>query len=80
MRYTSGLLSEPAVTNGVVRLDKGDILLYRGEYLQIDGFFKNERGHLCMRLSVPSDRELFRRWCRRNPHKVKRLETGILLG
>lgn len=77
MRYTSGLLTEGVDTDGtkVVRMEKGDILFYRGEYLQIDGFFKSEMGNLCMRLGIPKDREQFRLWGQRNPHKVKRLET-----
>ena len=73
------LLKEEGET--VMTVEKGDILRIRGEYVQVDGFFKNQRGNLCMRLGIPKDRASFRRWAHNNPHHIKQLTIGgILIG
>ena len=76
-----GFLTEnkPTHTDTVMRIEKGDIVLLRNEYLEVDGFFRTHKGKLCMRLGIPQEREKFRHWAQKNPHKVKHLETCTTL-
>lgn len=87
MRRVSGVLTETkplakepeAGGREVIRFRKGDIVLIHGHYAQIDGFFKNRRGNICLRLGLPKDPAAFSRWAARNPDKVKRLESGHIV-
>ena len=79
----TGVLTDTkqAHTNTVMRIEKGDLLLLHGEYVQVDGFFKNHQGTLCMRLGIPKDRQRVRQWAHNNPHHIKQLTIGgILIG
>ena len=70
-----GVLTErPPENDFVMRIDKGDVILLHREYLTVDGFFRNARGNLCMRLGIPKERARLRAWALRNPHCVKSLD------
>jgi len=65
----------------VMRLQKGDIVYLRQQriYAQIEGFFKLTNGNWSMRLGIPQDQKHFKSWCRKNPHKVKMLDMGMII-
>lgn len=89
MREVSGLvietkpLAQTAPGTEVIRYRRGDIVKIGSHYAIIDGFFRNTRGHRCIRLGLPIDPRKatqLQQWGKNNPHRVKLLEAGHYIG
>ena len=82
MQKHSGIITETPVMNSekrdVVSLQKGDYVYLAGQkvYGVISDFKKAYNGEWNVRLVFPKDAVKFQRWCEKNPHRVKRFETG----
>lgn len=60
----------------VIELRRGDVVRMNDSFMLVDGFYKNERGIMCIRVGFPANPQALQTWAKRNPHKVKDVRLG----
>ena len=60
----------------VIEVRRGDVVRMNDAFMLVDGFYKNERGVMCVRVGFPESPQALQTWAKRNPHRVKDLRLG----